>query len=165
MDETQKLIKSTIEGVTKKQYGINVVVEYVADVSERTQELQQECGEKLNSVYDAEHFTGTFIPAVNNNPYYILIQENRESMLEIMTAFHEYRHLIDFVLFLKTVTDNNIDALKNSPLYVTFNVYSEYAATLFGTKKYIEIVKLEDMSQKELAEAILQSAKETYWKL
>lgn len=63
MDETQKLIKSTIEGVTKKQYGINVVVEYVADVSERTQELQQECGEKLNSVYDAEHFTGTFIPA------------------------------------------------------------------------------------------------------
>ena len=165
MDETQKLIKSTIEGVTKKQYGINVVVEYVADVSERTQELQQECGEKLNSVYDAEHFTGTFIPAVKNNPYYILIQENRESMLEIMTAFHEYRHLIDFVLFLKTVTDNNIDALKNSPLYVTFNVYSEYAATLFGTKKYIEIVKLEDMSQKELAEAILQSAKETYWKL
>ena len=64
-----------------------------------------------------------------------------------------------------TVIDNNIDALKNSPLYVTFNVYSEYAATLFGTKKYIEIVKLEDMSQKELAEAILQSAKETYWKL
>ena len=64
-----------------------------------------------------------------------------------------------------TVIDNNIDALKNSPLYVTFNVYSEYAATLFGTKKYIEIVKLEDMSQKELAEAILQSAKEIYWKL
>lgn len=165
MNETQKLIKSTIEDATKKQYGINVVVEYVADVSERTQELQQECGEKLNSVYDAEHFTGTFILAVNNNPYYILIQENRESMLDVMTAFHEYRHLIDFVLFLKTVTDNNINTLKNSPLYVTFNVYSEYAATVFGIKKYIEIVKLEDMSQKELAEAILQSAKEIYWKL
>ncbi len=165
MNETQKLIKSTIEDVTKKQYGIDVVVEYVADVFERTQELQQEYGEKLNSVYDAEHLTGTFIPAVNNNPYYILIQENRESMLDVMTAFHEYRHLIDFVLFLKTVTDNNIDTLKNSPLYVTFNVYSEYAATVFGTKKYIEIVKLEDMSQKELAEAILQSAKEIYWKL
>ena len=165
MNETQKLIKSTIEDVTKKQYGIDVVVEYVADVFERTQELQQEYGEKLNSVYDAEHLTGTFIPAVNNNPYYILIQENSESMLDVMTAFHEYRHLIDFVLFLKTVTDNNVDALKNSPLYITFNVYSEYAATAFGTKKYIEIVKFEDMSQKELAEAILQNAKATYWNL
>lgn len=165
MNETQKLIKSTIENTTKRQYGIDIVVEYVANVSERTQELQQECGEKLNSVYDAEYFAGTFIPAVNNNPYYILIQENRESMLDVMTAFHEYRHLIDFVLFLKTVTDNNIDILKNSPLYVTFNVYSEYAATLFGTKKYIDIVNLEDMSQKELAEAILQSAKEQYLKL
>lgn len=165
MNETQKLIKATIEDATKKHYGIDIVVEYVTDVSERTQELQQGYGEKLNSVYDAEHFTGTFIPAENNNPYYILIQENRESMLDVMTTFHEYRHLIDFVLFLKTVTDNNIDTLKNSPLYVTFNVYSEYAATVFGTKKYIEIVKLEDMSQKELAEAILQSAKEIYRKM
>lgn len=75
-----------------------------------------------------------------------------------------------FVLVqLPEETDTKSEAYKigykNSPLYVTFNVYSEYAATLFGTKKYIEIVKLEDMSQKELAEAILQSAKETYWKL
>lgn len=165
MNETQKLIKSTIEDTTKKQYGIDIVVEYVADVSERTQELQQECGEKLNLVYDAEHFTGSFIPAVNNNPYYILIQENRESMLDVMTAFHEYRHLIDFVLFLKTVTSNNIDILKNSPLYVTFNVYSEYAATLFGTQEYIKFVKCKDMSQKELAEAILQRDNAIYWNL
>lgn len=165
MNETQKLIKSCIEEKTKQQYGIDVVVEYVADVSERTQEIQKECGEKLNSVYEGEHFTGTFIPAVNNNPYYILIQEDRESMLDVMTAFHEYRHLLDYVLFLRTVANNNAETLKNSPLYVTFNVYSEYAATEFGTEKYIEIVKLEDMSQKELAEAILQSGKEKYWKL
>ena len=165
MNDTQKLIKATIEETTKQQYGIDVVVEYVADVTERTQELQKECGEKLNSVYEGEHFTGTFIPAVNNNPYYILIQEDRESMLDVMTAFHEYRHLLDYVLFLRTVANNNAETLKNSPLYVTFNVYSEYAATVFGTKKYIENIKLEDMSQKELAEAILQSAIENYWKL
>ena len=158
------MIKDTIEKTTKQQYGIDVVVEYVADVTERTQELQKECGEKLNSVYEGEHFTGTFIPAVNNNPYYILIQEDRESMLDVMTAFHEYRHLLDYVLFLRTVANNNAETLKNSPLYVTFNVYSEYAATVFGTKKYIENIKLEDMSQKELAEAILQSAIENYWK-
>lgn len=165
MNETQKLIKSTIENSAKQQYGIDIVVEYVADVSERTQELQQECGEKFNSVYTAEHCTGAFIPTVNNNPCYILIQEDRESMLDVMTAFHEYRHLIDFVLFFKTVANNNIDILKKSPLYTTFNVYSEYAATMYGTKEYIDIVKLGDMSQKELAEAIFQQRKTTYWNL
>ena len=165
MNKTQELIKSSIEEETKKQFDINVVVEYVSDVSKRTHELQQQCGEKLNSVYDAEHFTGTFIPTVNNNPYYILIQENRESMLDVMTAFHEYKHLIDYILFLKSAFDDDIELLKNSPMYVTFNVYSEYAATLFGTEKYIEIVTFEDMSKKELAKSILRSAKITYWDL
>lgn len=165
MNKTQKLIKSAIEDAIKKQCGIDVVVEYVTNVSERTKELQQICGEKLNSIYDAEYTTGTFIPAVNNNPYYILIQENRESMSDVMTAFHEYKHLIDFILFLKTVANNNIDTLKNSPLYVTFNVYSEYAATLFGTQEYIKFVKRENMSQKELAEAILQRDNAIYWNL
>lgn len=165
MNDTQKLIKATIEKTTKQQYGIDVVVEYVADVTERTQELQKECGEKLNSVYEGEHFTGTFIPAVNNNPYYILIQEDRESMLDVMTAFHEYRHLLDYVLFLRTVANNNAETLKNSPLYVTFNVYSEYAATVFGIQEYIKFVKCKDMSQKELAEAILQRDNAIYWNL
>lgn len=165
MNKTQKLIKSAIEDAIKKQCGIDVVVEYVTNVSERTKELQQICGEKLNSIYDAEYTTGTFIPAVNNNPYYILIQENRESMSDVMTAFHEYKHLIDFILFLKTVANNNIDTLKNSLLYVTFNVYSEYAATLFGTQEYIKFAKRENMSQKELAEAILQRDNAIYWNL
>lgn len=165
MNDTQKSIKTTIEDTTKQQYGIDVVVEYVLDVSERTHEIQQECGEKLNSVYEAECITGTFIPSVNNKPYYILIQENRETQLDVMTAFHEYRHLLDYVLFLRIVASNNIETLKKSPLYVTFNVYSEYAATLFGVTKYIECIKIEDMSQTELAGEILQNAKLAYQNL
>lgn len=47
-------------------------------------------------------------------------------------------------------------------MYITFNVYSEYSATRFGVKKYIETVNFEDMNQKELAESILEIAKEEY---
>ena len=162
MNETQILIKTSIENETKQQLGVDVIVEYVPNISLRKQELQKQAGEKFNSVYNADHFTGTFIPAIGNNPYYILVQENRESMLDIMTAFHEYKHLIDYVLFFKVVCDNDIELLKKSPMYITFNVYSEYSATRFGVKKYIETVNFEDMNQKELAESILEIAKEEY---
>lgn len=60
------------------------------------------------------------------------------------------------------VCDNDIELLKKSPMYITFNVYSEYSATRFGVKKYIETVNFEDMNQKELAESILEIAKEEY---
>ena len=165
MNNTQEQIKSTIEKISKMQYDIDVVVEYVADVSKRAKQLQQQFGEKLNSVYGAEHSTGIFIPAVNNNPYYILIQENRESELYVMTAFHEFKHLIDYVMFLKSAFSNNAEQLKNSPMYITFNIYSEYAATAFGVKNYIEKVTIVGMTQKELAESIFQNAKTKYWDL
>lgn len=162
MNDTQELIKTSIEAESYKQLGIDVIVEYVSDIYARVEEIERKCGVKLNSVYDASNVTGTFIPAINGNPYYILIKENRESMLDVMTAFHEYRHLIDYVLFLKTVFDNNTGLLKSSPLNVTFNVYSEYAATMFGVQKYIEIVKIDNMTQKELGKLIIQNAKSTY---
>ena len=165
MNETQILIKTSIEKEAKQQLGVDVIVEYVPNISIRKQELQKQAGVKFNSVDNADHFTGTFIPAIGNNPYYILVQESREAMLDIMTAFHEYKHLIDYVLFYKVVCDNDIELLKKSPMNITFNVYSEYSATLFGVKKYIDIAKFEDMTQEELAKSILEIAKEEYWNL
>lgn len=165
MNETQRLIKNTIENTTRKNYSIEVLVEYVDDVDKQVQKIENQFGVKFRVVYDATNLTGTFVPAVNKNPYYIIVKSEQNDMMYVKTAFHEYQHLIDYIRFKDTVFDGDIETMKNSPLYVTFNVYSEYAATLFGTKKYIEIVKLDDMSQKELAEAILQSAKEIYWKL
>lgn len=165
MNKTQELIKVSIENETNKQFGIDVVVEYVSDVTARAQEIERQCGMKFNSVYDASGFTGTFIPTLNDSPYYILIQENRNNMLDVMTAFHEYRHLIEYVQFLKTVFGNNVELLKNSPLNVTFNVYSEYVATWFGVQKYIEIVGVGDLSQKELATQIMGNASKTYQNL
>lgn len=165
MNETQRLIKNTIENTTRKNYSIEVLVEYVDNVDKQVQKIENQFGTKFRVVYDATNLTGTFVPAVNKNPYYIIVKSEQNDMMYVKTAFHEYQHLIDYIRFKDTVFDGDIETMKNSPLYVTFNVYSEYAATLFGTKKYIEIVKLDDMSQKELAEAILQSAKEIYWKL
>lgn len=162
MDDTQKLIKTLIESESDKQLGIDVIVEYLSDIDARVKDIERKCGVKLNSVYDTDNVTGTFVPAINGNPYYILIKESRECMLYVMTAFHEYRHLIDYVIFLKTIFDNNVELLKNSPLNVTFNVYSEYAATMFGVQKYIQIVKIDDMDQKDLAKLILQNAKSAY---
>lgn len=162
MDDTQKLIKTLIESESDKQLGIDVIVEYLSDIDLRVKDIEQKCGEKLNSVYDTDNVTGTFVPAINGNPYYILIKENREHMLYVMAAFHEYRHLIDYVIFLNSIFGNNIESMKNSPLNVTFNVYSEYAATMFGVQKYIQIVKIDDMDQKDLAKMILQNARSVY---
>lgn len=162
MTENQEFLKLFIETDAKKQFDVDVCVEYVADVSDRVKELERIIGEKFNPVYEADTFTGQFIPAVNNNPYYILIQENRRDMLDVMTAFHEYRHLIDFIYFFRTVFDGDIDKLKGSPLYVTFNVYSEYSAMVYGIQKYIEIMGREGISKDELGGLILQNARSQY---
>lgn len=162
MNETQKLIKESIETETRDKLKISVVVEFVDDVSKRVQEIEKEYNVKFNSVYEADNLTGTFIPTVNDNPYHIIVRQNRSDMLDVMTAFHEYRHLLDFVQFKNEIFDGNIEMIKKSPLYVTFNVYSEYNATLFGVKHYIKSISFESISQRELAIKYLQQAKSRY---
>lgn len=55
--------------------------------------------------------------------------------------------------------------MKHSPLYITFNVYSEFSATLSGVLHYLKIVNIKGMSQKELCEIILQNAESAYQNL
>lgn len=161
MNETQQLIKSLIEQ-KGKELGIDVVVEYVSDVNKRISEIENQYQEKFNSVYETNKIAGTFIPSIGKNPHYILVQKNENSMRDIMTAFHEYRHLTEHIVFLQTVFNNDIKKMKHSPLYITFNVYSEYSATLNGVLQYLKIVSREGMSQKALSEEILQDAESTY---
>ncbi len=165
MNETQQLIKSLIEQKGKQELGIDVVVEYVSDVNERLLEIEDQCQEKFNFVYETNKLTGIFIPSVGQKPYYILVQKDRNDMLDIMTVFHEYRHLSDYITFLQTVFGGNVEEMKHSQLYITFNVYSEFSATLSGVLHYLKIVNKEDMNQKELCETILQYAKSAYWDL
>lgn len=165
MDDTQKLVKDSIEKELKNTFCVDAIVEYTSDVTLRIHEIEQQCGEKFKPVYEANIVAGAFLPAVKDNPYYILIKDNVEEMKYIMTAYHEYKHLIDYLLFFKTVFNNDSLQLEKSSLYGAFNVYSEYSATMFGVKEYIEKVTLGDLSQEELAETILQRAKTTYWNL
>lgn len=160
-----KIIKENIEAHIKQSYGKKVTVEYVFDISARVQEIEKKCGEKYSSVYYAENTMGCFLPDVKKFPYYILILQNRKDMLDVMTAFHEYRHLLDYLMFLETVFKQDTEELKHIPLYITFNVYSEYNATAFGVKQYIEIVKFDDLDKHDIANMILNKAKETYWNL
>lgn len=162
MNETQQLIKMQIEQNAKQEFGIDVVVEYVSDVNERQVEIENQYQEKFNSVYEAGKLTGAFLPSVGQNPYYILVQENRNNMLDVMTAFHEYRHLLDYVDFLHTVFNNDAEKMKYSQLYITFNVYSEFSATQSGVLNYLKIVSIEGITQKELSEIVLQNAKLNY---
>ena len=165
MNETQQLIKSIIEQKAKQELGMDVVVEYVPDVNERCLEIENQCQEKLGSVYENDKLTGMFIPPINQNPAYILVQRDRENMLDVMTAFHEYRHLIDYFVFLQTMFDNDTEKMRHSHFYITFNVYSEFAATLSGVLHYLKIISIEGMSQKELCKIILQNSKRAYQNL
>lgn len=165
MNDTQQLIKQTIESEISHKFGKRVIVEYVVDIPLRVRKIEQLCGEKFNSVYAVNNVAGTFLPAVNGNPYYILISKNSKNMLDVMTAFHEYRHLIDYIMMFETVFNNDINKMKNSPVYVTFNVFSEYNATLFGVQQYIKIVKFDDLDKCDLAKVLLNKAKESYWNL
>lgn len=88
MNETQQLIKSLIEQTGRQELGIDIIVEYVSDVNERILEIENQCQEKFNSVYETNKLTGTFIPSIDQNPYYILVQKDRNNMLDVMTAFH-----------------------------------------------------------------------------
>lgn len=162
MNDTQKLIKDTIESTIRKTYHTEVIVEYVDNVDKKVQKIENQCGSKLSSVYEAANLAGTFIPAVNGNPYYIIIKRNQNDMKYVMTAFHEYQHLKDYIQFINTVFDGDIETMKKSPLYATFNVYSEYSATLFGTQQYFKIVSFEGMTQSEIATLHLQQAKSAY---
>lgn len=162
MNETQQLIKSLIEQKGKQELGIDIVVEYVSNVNERQLEIENQCQEKFNSVYETNKLNGTFIPSVGRNPYYILVQKDRNDMLDVMTAFHEYRHLLDYIIFLQTIFDNDVEKMKHSQLSITFNVYSEFSATLNGVLQYLKIVNIEGMSQKELCEIIMQNAESAY---
>lgn len=165
MNETQQLIKTQIEQNVKQEFGIDVVVEYVSDVNERSLEIENQYQIKFNSVYETDKLAGAFLPSVGHNPYYILVQESRNDMLDVMTVFHEYRHLLDYLDFIHTVFDNDVEKMKHSQLYVTFNVYSEFSATRSGVLNYLKIVSVEGMNQNELCEILLKEAEVAYQNL
>lgn len=162
MNDTQKLIKKSIESAAREILNVDLVVEYVGNVLERVRVIEKIYGIKFGPVYNTENVTGTFVPSVNGSPYYLLIQQNRNDMLDVMTVFHEYRHLVDYIQFKDTVYKGNIEEMKDDPIYVTFNVYSEYAATFFGVQQYFRNVSTNSMTSEQLAKLYFKQANSEY---
>ena len=162
MTELQYAIKQSIEAETKKTLGVDVIVEYVPDVNARIEEIINQSHETFNSVYESENFTGTFIPSVGTEPFRILIREKRNQNLDIMSAFHEYQHMIDYCKFLNTVFSGDVEGLKHSPLYVTFNIYSEFSATKAGIVYYGKTVKFIDSPLEDRCQALLETYLDSY---
>ena len=81
-----------------------------------------------------------------------------------MSAYHEYQHLTDYCRFLNTVFSGCVEELKQSSLYATFNVYSEFSATRAGIIKYGNTVKFIDSSIEDRCMALLETYLDMYKK-
>ena len=117
---------------------------------------------KFNNAYSSDHYTGTFIPKVDKNPFYVLLQADREQNLDVMTAFHEYQHLVDYIEFTKAISVKSAFELKDNPLYATFNIYSEFSATKTGVVQYVNCVQIEGLTKEETCSELLEWSKESY---
>lgn len=162
MNTLQKEAKECLETCFKDLTGENLIVEYVPDVSLRAEVILKEIGVEMNDAYQAEHYTGTFMPATEKSPFFILIQEDRKDYLYVMTAFHEFQHALDYVVFLSTVFNNDKKAMVHSDLYRSFQIYSEFSATRFGVSCYYKKVSFDNMSNEQFASLIIENAKNDF---
>lgn len=162
MTEVQEQIKSILESSFEHVTGEKIIVEYVTDVSARANEIQTQSGVNMRDVYEATQYTGVFIPATDNSCSYILIQEYRNDNLDIMTAFHEMQHAIEYIMLLNCIFEKNRQRMIDSSVYPTFQIYSEFSATRTGISKYLTFVNHSDMSQDEFANCLVDTYRRDY---
>ena len=165
MTDLQIQIKSILESLFEEITGEKILVEYVANVDEKVKEIQKQIGVTMHNVYEAIHYTGSFLPATENSCCYIIIQEDRKDNLDIMTAFHEIQHALEYTMFLNCIYNKNRQQMIDSKMYQTFQIYSEYSATRTGISNYLKYVQHSDMSQKEFANCVFNKyRKNTIWR-
>ena len=128
MTDLQEQIKSSLESSFEQFTGEKVIVEYVSDVDIRAKEIQKEIGVTMCNAYEANHYTGSFLPATDKSPSYILIQEDRKDNMDIMTAFHEMQHAVEYTMFLNIFFNKDRNKMVESKIYPTFQIYSEFSA-------------------------------------
>lgn len=155
-------IKAIIENFFKEELSYTVRVEFVADVSARSREIIQQDNLKWSDAYNANHFLGQFLPDTENHCAYILLQEGREIGMLIESSFHEQKHAIDYVYFLRLIFDGNQTKMINSPLYATFQVYSEFEAKKFGWLQFLKYIDYTNLTKYEQAKSIISCAQQCY---
>ena len=135
MTEVQEQIKSILESSFEQVTGEKIIVEYVTDVNARANEIQTQAGVNMRDVYEATQYTGVFIPATDNSCSYILIQEYRNDNLDIMTAFHEMQHAIEYIMLL-----NCIFFLKRQPMIHPDEIASVFAKMPISSRSFFYII-------------------------
>lgn len=138
----------------------DIIVEFVADINERSQEITSVDNENWTNVYESESYTGSFIRETDRHPSYILIQSGRTQENIVRTAFHEMRHAIDFYVLLKLM-DDDIDKMTKSEIMPMFQVYSEYEAEKFGIEHFLKYCLL-DLDKHKKTQEVLELNKEVY---
>lgn len=156
-----ELIKNSVEEVFKT-FNLDVNIEFVDDVKIRRNEITSIDNNVWSEAYETSYCTGTFIPSTKKHKAFILVLKRDDVGCVIETVFHEMRHAIDYNIFLKNIFNNDQDMMKQSPLYVTFNIYSEFEAIKFGYENYIKVVDYEGITKQELAERLLEEGIRIY---
>lgn len=164
MTDLQEQIKSSLESSFEQFTGEKVIVEYVSDVDIRAKEIQKEIGVTMCNAYEANHYTGSFLPATDKSPSYILIQEDRKDNMDIMTAFHEMQHAVEYTMFLNIFFNKDRNKMVESKIYPTFQIYSEFSATRVGIANYLTFVEHSELSKKDFADCIIETYYNDYCK-
>ena len=162
MNDTQKQIKLMLETRFEEFTKEKLVVEYVTDVYAKAKEIEKQIDITMRDVYETSHYTGMFIPAIGSSPFYILIQEGRNDHLDIMTAFHEWQHAVEYFLLLNCCFDRDHDQMIHSKIYPTFQIYSEFSATRKGILHYLNFVEYSNMTKKERATCLVNHYRNIY---
>lgn len=162
MTKEQQCIKNNMEQMFYNFFGEKIEIEYVDDVKSSVESFLQEYGLNMREANSANVLTGSFLPATSRTNHKIFIKRERNDCLDVMTAFHEIQHAIDYVKLLREVFYCDQEKMKNSELYESFQLFSEYNAVRFGIKNYLQLVEKENMTKTELAQLLLDGSRKTF---
>ena len=163
MTEHQIELKEMIEKVFYDVFGETLIVDFVENVKKREKEILSLIKEDIKETYEANHFTGKFIPPTPDSPTYkVIIQKDRKDYLYIQSTFHEFEHAkLHYNLFVNHFK-KDFELLKQSTINITFQIFSEFAACRSGISNYLKFVSFEDISKFDVAKNLIQYQIEIY---
>ena len=163
MTEHQKELKEMLEKLFNDIFDEILIIEFVENVEDREREILSLLSKDLKTTYEANHFTGKFIPPTLDSPTYkIIVQKDRNDYLYIMSTFHEFEHAkLHYNLFVN-LFKKDLQLLKQSSINMTFQIFSEFAACRSGISNYLNFVSFDEISKLDVAKSLIQFQVEVY---
>lgn len=165
MKELHKRIKEEVEKNFWAECNELLIVEFVPDVDERAEEIVSESKIRFVNPLSGGEVFGMFVPPVKKNDvYHILLLNERDNYLEIMTAQHELEHAILYFRLLKTFFAGDSDELYKGFYYMYFQIFSEFSAYRKGMSNYLRNAKFDNQTLEEVATILLEDKYDFYSK-